>query len=111
LIAKQHNLSNLVAWIDNNRFQAMGETKDILNIEPLDERVKTFGWNIQRINGHDFMAIENALKNLSPSFPNMIICDTIKGKGWKKAENNNLYHYKNLSEDEYKEALKELENA
>jgi len=108
LIAKQHNLSNLVAWIDNNRLQAMGETKDILNIEPLDERIKSFGWNVQRIDGHDFEAIETALKNLSNSSPNMIICDTIKGKSWKRAENNNLYHYKNLSEEEYNEASREL---
>ncbi len=108
LIAKQHNLSNLVAWVDVNRFQAMGPTKEILDIEPLDGRVKPFGWAVQRINGHDFEAIERALENISTSSPNMIICDTIKGKGWKRAENNNLYHYKMLSEEEYKEALTEL---
>lgn len=108
LIAKQHNLSNLVAWIDNNRLQAMGETKDILNIEPLDERVKSFGWAVQRINGHDFNAIESALENLSDKEPNMIICDTIKGKGVSFMENNNLYHYKMLSEEEFNEANQAL---
>ncbi|MCP6720039.1 MAG: thiamine pyrophosphate-dependent enzyme [Patescibacteria group bacterium] len=108
LIAKQHNLSNLIVWVDNNRFQAMGETKEILNIEPLDERVKPFGWAVQRIDGHDFEKIESALGKVSGSSPNMIICDTIKGHGWKRAENNNLYHYKAPSKEEYEEALSEL---
>jgi len=108
LIAKQHNLSSVVVWVDNNRLQAMGPTKDILNIEPLDERVKSFGWTVQRINGHDFEAIESAFEKISASAPNMVICDTVKGKGWKRAENNNLYHYKNLSEEEYNEAMEEL---
>ncbi|OGG37841.1 hypothetical protein A2116_00265 [Candidatus Jorgensenbacteria bacterium GWA1_49_17] len=108
LIAKQHNLSNLTVWVDNNRLQAMGPTKDIVNIEPLDERVKSFGWAVERIDGHNFEAIEKAFENTSNSSPNMIICDTIKGKGWKRAENNNLYHYKMLSEKEYKEASEEL---
>lgn len=108
LIAKQHNLSNLVAWIDNNRLQAMGKTKDILDIEPLDERVKSFGWAVQRIDGHDFNAIESALQNLSNDKPNMVICDTIKGKGVSFMQNNNLYHYKMLSQKEFDEANQEL---
>lgn len=108
LIAKQHNLANLVAWIDNNKLQAMGRTKDILDIEPLDERVKSFGWAVQRINGHDYGAIESALQNLSSDKPNMIICDTIKGKGISFMENNNLYHYKMLSREEFDEANQEL---
>ena len=109
LIGKHHNLSNLVAWVDNNRFQAMGPTKDILDVEPIDERVKSFGWAVQRIDGHDFEAIEKSLENLSNSSPNMVICDTIKGKGISFMENENLYHYKMLSQEEYNEALKELE--
>jgi transketolase len=108
LIAKQHNLSNLVVWVDNNRFQAMGETKEILNIEPLEEKFKSFGWAVQRINGHDFGEIESALDKLSDSSPNVIICDTVKGKGVSFMENENLYHYKMLSEDEYNKALAEL---
>ena len=108
LIAKQHDLSNLVAWIDNNKLQAMGKTKDILDIEPLDERVRPFGWAVQRIDGHNFNAIEAALQNLSNEKPNMVICDTIKGKGVSFMENNNLYHYKMLSDEEFNNASQEL---
>ncbi len=108
LIARQHSLSNLAVWVDNNRLQAMGLTKEILNIEPIDERVKSFGWSVQRIDGHNFEEIESALGKLSDSSPNMIICDTIKGKGISFMENDNLYHYKMLSEEEYNNALAEL---
>lgn len=108
MIAKQHNLANLVVFVDNNRLQAMGVTKDILNIEPLDERVRSFGWNVQRVNGHDFGAIESAILNVSDSSPNMIICDTTKGKGVSFMENNNLYHYKHLSQEEFDKAMQEL---
>ncbi len=111
LIAKQHNLANLVVFIDNNRLQAMGVTKDILNIEPLDERVKTFGWHVQRVDGHDYKAIESAIDNVSDSSPNMIICDTVKGKGVSFMENNNLYHYKHLSQEEFDKAMEELGGA
>lgn len=108
LIAKQHNLSNLIVWVDNNRLQAMGRTKDILNIEPLDERVKSFGWAVQRIDGHNFEEIESALESTSGSSPNMIICDTIKGKGVSFMENNNLWHYAIIKQDDYEKALSEL---
>lgn len=111
MIAKQHNLANLVVFVDNNRLQAMGVTKDILNIEPLDERVKVFGWHVQRINGHDYQAIESAIDNVSDSSPNMIICDTTKGKGVSFMENNNLYHYKHLSQEEFDKAMQELGGA
>ena len=111
MIAKQHNLANLVVFIDNNRLQAMGVTKDILNIEPLDERVKAFGWHVQRIDGHDYKALESAIENVSGSSPNMIICDTTKGKGVSFMENNNLYHYKHLSQEEFNKALEELGGA
>ena len=111
MIAKQHNLANLVVFFDNSRLQAMGVTKDILNIEPLDERVKAFGWHVQRIDGHDYKALESAIENISGSSPNMIICDTTKGKGVSFMENNNLYHYKHLSQEEFNKALEELGGA
>ncbi|MEK6879707.1 MAG: 1-deoxy-D-xylulose-5-phosphate synthase N-terminal domain-containing protein, partial [Nanoarchaeota archaeon] len=108
LIAKQHELSNLIVLCDNNSWQAMGRIKDILNIEPLNEKIKSFGWAIQKINGHDHEQIENALKNVDKTLPNFIICDTIKGMGYSKFYDNNLYHYKRVSEEELNEALKEL---
>ena len=111
LIAKQHNLSQLVVLVDNNSWQAMGRTKDILNVEPIEERIRSFGWEVRRIDGHNYERIEHALQIESENAPLLIVCDTIKGKGAKKFEDNNLYHYKELSKEEYEEALKELEES
>lgn len=106
LIAAQHKLDNLVVIVDLNGLQAMGEVKDILNIEPLKDKWQAFGWEAREIDGHNFDEIERSL--VSSEKPTVVIAKTIKGKGWKRAENNNLFHYKAPSEYEYKEALKEL---
>ena len=109
LIAVQHKLGNLTVIIDGNDLQAMGKVKDILNIEPLKEKWMAFGWNVLEIDGHNY---EDIFKAFSATFksdkPNIIIAKTIKGKGVGFMENNNMYHYKELSDKEYQDALKEL---
>jgi transketolase len=110
MIANQHKLDNLFVIVDFNGLQAMGEVKEILNIEPLKDKWKAFGWEVREINGHNFEEIENALTSLASGKPTAIIAKTIKGKGVNFMEGNNLYHYKMLSEDEYQRALKELQS-
>ncbi len=113
LIAAHHNLDNLLVVVDFNGLQAMGKVKEILNVEPLKDKWTAFGWEVLEIDGHNFKEIEKAL--ITPSTdegkPIVIIAKTIKGKGWKRAENNNLFHYKAPSREEYEEALDELNNA
>jgi transketolase len=107
LIAAHHKLDNLFAIVDFNKLQAMGKVKDILDIEPLKEKWEAFGWEVREIDGHNFQEIEESL--LSPSVkPIMIIANTVKGKGISFMQNDNLYHYKALSDGEYQKALKEL---
>jgi len=108
LIAHHHKLDNLVVLVDYNKFQAMGKTNDILEIEPLKDKWKSFGWQVLEVDGHNFAEIEKAILE-KRSRPTVIIANTIKGKGWARAENNNLYHYKQISESEYQEALSELQ--
>jgi len=109
LIAAQQKLGNLTVIIDANGLQAMGEIKDILNIEPLKDKWEAFGWDVTEIDGHNYDDIKNALLNDSKSDkPNIIIAKTIKGRGVSFMENNNIYHYKALSQEEYEKALKEL---
>ncbi len=111
LIAAHNKLDNLFVIVDMNGLQGMGKVKEILNIEPLKDKWKAFGWEVQEIDGHNFEEIERALT--SPLFqkgkPIVIIAKTIKGKGVSFMEGNNLYHYKAPSEEEYQRALKELE--
>ena len=111
LIASHHKLDNLFVIVDFNGLQAMGKVKDILNVEPLKEKWQSFGWEVREIDGHNFEEIEKSF-TLSPQEgkPVVIIARTIKGKGVKFMEGNNLYHYKMLSDDEYQRALKELES-
>lgn len=106
LIAAHHKLDNLVVIVDRNGFQAMGKIDDILMVDTKD----FFGWDEVFVNGHDFDDLERNIFGFANEYgkPTLLHCRTIKGKGWKRAENNNLYHYKNLSDEEYQEALKEL---
>lgn len=109
-IAAQHKLNNLVLIVDDNSLQAMGKTKDILNIHPLDKKLKAFGWEVRNINGHNFAQIEKALRlaPLAQGRPLAIIAKTIKGYPISFMKNDNIFHYKNLSKKEYLSALKEL---
>lgn len=106
-IAAQHRLNNLVLIVDDNSLQAMGKTKEILDVHPLDKKLKIFGWEVKKINGHNFQQIEKAI-SLKSKKPLAIIAKTIKGHPISFMSGNNLYHYKNLSRKEYLDSLKEL---
>ncbi len=110
MIANHHNLNNLIVIVDCNQFQAMGKTNEILNIEPLAEKWQSFGWDVKAIDGHDFQEIEKAIKTKNQK-PLVIIAKTTKGKGVSFMEENNMYHYKQISEDEHNRALEELQNS
>lgn len=109
LIASHHKLDNLVVIVDKNELQAMGKVKDILNIDSLTKKWESFNWEAIEIDGHNFEEIKKALTASQKGKPIVIIAETIKGKGWKRAENNNIFHYKAPSKEEFGEALKELE--
>ena len=106
LIAKHNNLDNLVVIVDNNKFQAMGKTEEILSATTWPLWDETYIWSgVKEIDGHNFEEINNALDNKNT---NIILANTIKGKGVSFMENNNLWHYTSPNEEQYKLALKEL---
>lgn len=107
LIAAQYKLDNLVVIVDNNGFQAMGETKNILETGfPCDEDK----WNITSIDGHNFSHMDYWFEVFGEEEkkPKCFIANTIKGKGVSFIENDNIWHYKAPNEEEYNLALKEL---
>ncbi|MEE8430773.1 MAG: transketolase, partial [Candidatus Desulfatibia sp.] len=108
MFASQHKLANLVAMVDYNKIQAMGPTEGIINLDPLIDKWKAFGWNAVEVGGHDFEPIFGALESLSSEKPNVIIMRTVKGKGISFMENTTLWHYRPPDDEEYKLALKEL---
>lgn len=89
-----HKLDNIVAIIDNNRFQSDDLNTNITALEPIAEKFQTFGWQVIEVNGHNFKEIANALKQAKKikEKPVVILAHTIKGKGISFMENNPKWH-------------------
>jgi len=109
MTASHYNLDNLVVFIDKNNFQQTGNCEEILNLDNLSKKLKSFNCFSQEIDGHDhnqiFKAIDN---NLNTNKPNVIVANTIKGKGINFFENKNEWHHSVLSKKAYEEALENL---
>ena len=81
-VLSQYKLDNLIAFTDYNKMQIDGSISDVMELEDLSARWAAFGWHVQKIDGHDFEAIERAVEKAKQTEgrPSMIILDTIKGK-------------------------------
>jgi transketolase len=110
LFASHNKLDNLIAIIDYNKFQALGKTNEVLNLEPLKNKWESFGWQVKEINGHNFKEIENALyfTPFKKGMPSIIIAHTKKGFGVSFMENIFEWHYKSPSQEQLNIAFKEL---
>tara|TARA_B100000963_G_C22633301_1_gene676172 strand:+ start:3550 stop:4374 length:825 start_codon:yes stop_codon:yes gene_type:complete len=102
------SVNNLVVIIDRNKFQQTGTNEEIMDLDPLNDKWKSFGWVVKNINGHDLNELNNYFNNIDYKKPNLLIAETIKGKGFSFSENNNSWHHGVLSKKIYEEALKEL---
>ena len=110
MFAKQQKLNNFTVIVDANKMQAMGNTKDVIDISPLGDKFKTFGWNVIEIDGHNHKEIKDALlKKFDNENPTVVIANTVKGKGVSFMENNLLWHYRDPQGEFYDKALLELE--
>jgi transketolase len=111
--AANFKVDNLTAFIDWNKVQATGATKDVFNIPNLDKKWKAFGWEVFKINGHDPGAIIETIEKAEAvrGKPQVIILDTVKGKGISFAEGNAAYHNGILDEAAFGKAIKELDAA
>lgn len=110
MFAPQKKLDNLTVFIDYNKMQIDGMTNDVINLEPIDKRWESFGWNVQSVDGHDVNAIYEAIENAKncKGKPSMIILNTIKGKGCYFAEGNLGSHSMPVTEEQYKKAVELL---
>ncbi|WP_077369804.1 transketolase [Anaerosalibacter sp. Marseille-P3206] len=111
MFAAHYKLDNLTVFLDHNGLQIDGRNEDVMNIEPIDEKFKAFGWNVISIDGHNFEEIISAIeeaKNTSGK-PTMIIAKTVKGKGVSFMEDQAGWHGKAPSKEEAEKALSELE--
>lgn len=104
-----HKLNNLTAIIDRNRLQIDGTTEHVKALNPLDEKLKAFNWDVVEINGHNIEELYEALeKSKKSDKPTAIIANTIKGKGISFMENQCGWHGKAPCEEDCQKALEEL---
>ena len=96
LSASKHQLGNLVVMIDYNKVQSAGSTAEILDLEPLAEKWRAFGFATEEVDGHDVSALRRLLRGapFGGDRPSLIICHTIKGKGFPFAEGDANWHHK-----------------
>ena len=108
--ASKFNSNNLIAIVDNNKVAQDNATVDLKNIEPLEDKWNSFGWDVHRINGHNINDImKTLLLPLHPNKPRVIIADTIKGKGVSFMEGKKGWHGVAPNEEDLNKALNELE--
>lgn len=112
MFAAHYKLDNLTAFVDFNGLQIDGKITDVMSPCPIDEKFKAFGWNVMTVDGHDFDSLRNAIaeaKNVSGK-PSVIIMNTVKGKGVSFMENEASWHGSAPNEEQYNQAMTELNN-
>ncbi len=110
MAASHYKLNNLTALIDYNNVQLLGTIPEIMEVAPLADKWKSFGWNIIEINGHSHKEIIKALETAGEikEKPTAVIARTVKGKGVSFMEGKSAWHGRPLDQEELETALKEL---
>ena len=110
--SSKYKLDNLCAIVDNNNLQIDGEISDVMSPYPIDKKFESFGFHVITIDGNNIEEILEAFREAREvkGKPTCILAKTIKGKGVSFMENKAEWHGKAPNEDQYKKALKELEN-
>lgn len=111
MAASQYKLGNLIAFTDYNKMELDGWMNEIMDIADITSKWLSFGWYVQRVNGHDFIELNRAIENSKKDTnrPSMIILDTIKGKGFKYGEGKIESHNMKFGIDIAEKAIKELD--
>jgi transketolase len=110
MFAAHQRLSNLIAIVDLNGQQALGFTRDVLDLSPMVDRWRAFGWTAHEIDGHDLSALVNTIAALDTRSgpPNVLIARTVSGKGVSYMERQIKWHYWPMSDEEYQRAIGEI---
>ena len=109
--AAHHRLGDLVAVVDNNQLGIDGRVAEVMAAEPIEERFAAFGWQTRRVDGHDLDALLAAFAALPPrggDRPQLIVADTVKGKGVARMELSPDWHVGNLVGADYDDVMAEL---
>lgn len=111
LFAAHNKLDNLILVIDYNKFQSFGSVSDVMNLEPLADKFRSFNWDVVEIDGHSISALSESLKQVKTKrmgHPKCVIAHTVKGKGVSFMENKLAWHYRSPSDEDVLAAYAEL---
>lgn len=111
LFIQQHKLTNLLWFIDRNKLQGFGKTEEIIGLDLLKDKLVAFGFDVYEVDGHNF----NEFLEIPVDFskfkkPVVIICNTIKGKGWLNLENTVASHYLPIEKEDYKNFIERIDS-
>ena len=111
MFAAHYKLDNLTIFVDNNGLQIDGDISEVMNPHPIDKKFESFGWNVVLADAHDFDSIEDAVSKAKSTkgMPTAIILKSVKGKGVSFMENNAGWHGNAPNEEQYNQAIKELD--
>jgi transketolase len=113
MFAAQHQLSNLIVIVDDNKQQACGYTKDVISLVPFVDRWRAFGWDAVEVNGHDIAALTKVISHFDTQSgpPHVVVAQTTFGKGVSFMESKIAWHYLPMDDAQYAQALLEIEAA
>ena len=103
MFAGEHKLDNLILIIDNNKICMLDYCKNILDLEPIEEKFRVHKWAVDRVDGHDIVRLYESLQRLkggAEGKPKVLIADTVKGKGVKCLEGDSLCHIKSIKQED-----------
>ena len=107
-LAGHRKLSHLTLIVDRNRLQQGAGTEDTITMDPLDDRLRAFGWDVVMLDGHDHAALLAALSAPPSTKPRAVIANTVKGKGVSYMENQAKWHHGVPNAAQFAQAMQEL---
>jgi transketolase len=113
MFAAHHKLANLIAIVDLNGQQALGYTENVMSLTPLADRWRAFKWDVHEVDGHDVAGMASAIARLDTraGAPHVLVANTVFGKGVSFMERQIKWHYWPMSDDEYRQAISDVERA
>lgn len=107
----KYALDNMCVFLDANKYQIDGSVKEVMDLDPIKDKIKSFNWNVLEVDGHDMGAILDGLTKAraTKGKPTWIVANTVKGKGVSFMESVNKWHGQSPSKEELAKALAELE--
>lgn len=112
MTAAHHKVDNLLLFVDKNKHMIDGPVEEVMSIDPLDEKMKAFGWEVIEINGHDMNQINDAIEkaHATKGKPVVVIANTVKGKGVDYMENETKWHYGAIDSEMAEKAHASIDN-